>query len=388
MPIAEIITIGTELLLGEIVDTNTQFIAHTIRDHGIDLYRTQTVGDNAQRIATVICESFDRCDIIITTGGLGPTVDDPTREAIAAAFNQDLVFHEELWEQIQDRFARFNREPTENNRRQAFIPRNAKPITNPVGTAPAFFVHQDGKYVISLPGVPKEMEYLMYHDVIPMLRAEYDLNSRIFTRILHTAGVGESQIDELLGDLERLTNPTVGLAAHTGQVDIRITAKADTEAAAVEMMQPVEDEIRDRLKSWIFGADGETLEKVAVHTLQMQDWRLVAIEIGFGGALLDKLSDAGPTFSAGEMLNPDEAPSDFVRYTREFMERHGAEAGLIAEIRRFREDLKLHAQLITPLDIDTKEYSFGGPPSLTTVWAVNYCLNMLRNIKTPQKDNR
>lgn len=386
MPTAEIITIGTELLLGEIIDTNTQFIARLLNDNGIDVYRSQTVGDNVERISAAICEAYERCDIIITTGGLGPTIDDPTREAIANAFNQNLVFEQLLWEQIQERFASFKRKPTENNRRQAFIPQHAIPIRNPVGTAPAFYIHQHDKYVFALPGVPKEMEHLMTQHVIPILREEYILKSRIFTRILHTAGVGESQIDEKLGDLEQLSNPTVGLAAHTGQVDIRISAKAETDNAAFELIDPVEEEIRKRLKDWIFGVDSDTLEQIALQTFQEQNWVLIGIEIGFSGELLKKLSAAGPIFTAGEMLKQLQAPADPIDYAKKYMEKHDAMAGLIAEIYHGDKKLELTVHLITPLDVHQSRYSFGGPPSLARVWAVNYCLNFLRKTEFSKEE--
>src|SRR4030066_332573 len=140
MPSAEIITIGTELLLGEIVDTNSRYLARCLRDAGIDLYRKTTVGDNVKRIAFAIQQALERCDIVITTGGLGPTVDDPTREAVALAVGVKSEFHPELWEQIRTRFTRLGRKPTENNRRQAYIPDGAIAVENPVGTAPIFIL--------------------------------------------------------------------------------------------------------------------------------------------------------------------------------------------------------------------------------------------------------
>src|SRR3990172_3341014 len=160
MPSAEIISIGTELLLGEIIDTNARFLARSLRDIGVDLYRKTTIGDNIQRIATAIQESLERAEIIITTGGLGPTVDDPTRDAVALAVGRPTEYHPELWEQIQARFLRYNRQPTANNKRQAYIPQGAIPVENPVGTAPSFIVEIDAKSIISLPGVPREMEFL------------------------------------------------------------------------------------------------------------------------------------------------------------------------------------------------------------------------------------
>src|SRR5512133_1371412 len=228
MPSAEIITIGTEILLGEIVDTNSAYLARRLRDLNVDVFRTSTVGDNAQRIAALIRETLERTEIIITTGGLGPTVDDPTREAVSMAFGVETEFRPELWEQIEERMSRFGRKPTENQKRQAYIPKGAISVTNAVGTAPAFIVEQGGKCVISLPGVPREMEYLAENEVFPYLKKRYELSGLIKARVLHTAGMGEGAIDEKIGDLELLANPTVGLAAHYGMVDIRITDKDDS----------------------------------------------------------------------------------------------------------------------------------------------------------------
>jgi molybdenum cofactor synthesis domain-containing protein len=162
MPSAEIIIIGTEILLGEIVDTNAQYVARCLRDAGVDLYRKTTVGDNPRRIAQAIQQAMERCDIILTTGGLGPTVDDPTREAIALGVGVDVEYRPELWDQIQARFARYGRTPTENNKKQAYIPQGAIAVENPVGTAPSFIVERGEKCIFALPGVPSEMEFTIY----------------------------------------------------------------------------------------------------------------------------------------------------------------------------------------------------------------------------------
>src|SRR5688572_23959354 len=249
MPSAEIITIGTEILLGEIVDTNTRHIARTLRGMGVDLYRTVTIGDNTERIAEAIHNSMNRAEIVITTGGLGPTVDDPTREAVARAAGVELEFRQDLWEQVVAIISRYGRKPSENQKRQAYVPRGAIGISNPVGTAPCFIVEQSFAHraersgregeagvkesvVISLPGVPNEMEYILHESIIPYLQKRFNLNQIIKIRILHCAGLGEGLIDEKIDDLEKLSNPTVGLAAHTGVVDIRIAAKAKDEAEA------------------------------------------------------------------------------------------------------------------------------------------------------------
>ncbi len=210
MPVAEIITIGTELLLGEIVDTNARYLALEMRNLGIDLYRKITVGDNIERIAQALSQGMERSNVIITTGGLGPTVDDPSRQAFARAMGVEIEFRPELWEQIQARFRRFGRAPTENNRRQAYVPQGAIAMENPVGTAPAFIMETAENALIALPGVPREMEYLMQNRREPLPAPALPLTGMIKARLLHTAGVGESQIDDLIGDLEKLDNPTVG----------------------------------------------------------------------------------------------------------------------------------------------------------------------------------
>ena len=247
MPSAEILTIGTELLLGEIVDTNSRYISRLLRDHNVDIFWLSTVGDNADRIAEAIKLGLERSEIIVTTGGLGPTIDDPTREAAALALGVEAEFRPELWQQVQDRFARFGRTPTENNKRQAYVPAGAIAIENPVGTAPAFIGETEKNALICLPGVPREMEYLMANAVIPYLKQRFDLKGMIKARILRTAGGGESAIDELISDLETLSNPTVGLAAHAGSVDVRITAKAGSQQEADDLIAPVEEDLRQRL---------------------------------------------------------------------------------------------------------------------------------------------
>ena len=278
MPSAEIITIGTEILLGEIVDTNTRYIARTLRGMGVDLYRTITIGDNVERIAEAIRHSMQRSEIVITTGGLGPTVDDPTREAVAKAAGVELEFREDLWEQVATVISRYGRKPSENQKRQAYVPRGALGIQNPVGTAPCFIVETEHNAVISLPGVPNEMEYILHESVIPYLQNRFDLNEIIKIRVLHCAGLGEGMIDEKIADLETLSNPTVGLAAHTGVVDIRIAAKAKNDAEADAMIAEIESQARERLGDVIFGADEDKLEDVVLNTVAKRGWALVGVE--------------------------------------------------------------------------------------------------------------
>ena len=380
MPAAEIITIGTEILLGEILDTNARYLARSLREAGIDLYRKTTVGDNAGRIAQAIRQAMESSEIIITTGGLGPTVDDPTRDAVALALGVETEFRPELWEQIQARFRRFGRVPTENNRRQAYIPKGALAVENPVGTAPCFIVEQGEQTILALPGVPREMEYLLQQAFLPYLRQRYNLTTVIRTRTLHTAGVGESQIDDRIGDLERLNNPTVGLAAHSGQVDIRITVKAESEAHAREMILPLETELRQRLGSWIYGVDEETLEQVALHHVQTKGWTLVVVEAGLNGELVRRLAAAQGPFHGGEVLSERPAPQELTVFTGAYRQAHQAEVGLGVAIYPSGEKQDVCLVMITPQGTQTETRPYGGPVEYAPRWALHHSLDMIRNL--------
>jgi competence/damage-inducible protein CinA-like protein len=400
MPSAEIITIGTEILLGEILDTNAQVIARRFRDLGIDLYRKTTVGDNAGRIAQAIKHSMSRCDIILTTGGLGPTVDDPTREAIALAVGKETIFQPDLWNQIKDRFQRYGREPTENNKRQAYIPEGAIPIENPVGTAPCFIVeHAENqtpidnsstqvKTIIALPGVPREMEYILENAILPYLSNRYHLTGIIKTRLIHTVGIGESQIDALIGELETSSNPTVGLAAHSGQVDVRITAKAESEAKADQLISEVEKVLRVLLSSWIYGTDQETLEEAALQALQKRGWSIGTVESGLSGNLIRRLSIASKNwekdkispFRGGKVITKLPNLDELSTVTANFRQELQVEVGLGVVIYQRMEKQDVSIVLITPDGHQEFLRPFGGPPEYGPRWAFHHSLDIIRKI--------
>ncbi|HEY47304.1 MAG: hypothetical protein AMJ88_00050 [Anaerolineae bacterium SM23_ 63] len=375
---AEIITIGTELLLGELVDTNTRRIAHALRDIGLDLYRTSTVGDNAERIAQAIRESISRAQVVITTGGLGPTVDDPTREGIALAFGVPNEYRPELWEQIQERFERFGHTPTENNRRQAFIPRGATAIENPIGTAPAFMMVEEESVVIALPGVPAEMQHLLEGFVLPFLQEQLKLSGMIKTRLLRTSGVGESWLDDHIGDLEHLSNPTVGLAAHPGRVDIRITAKAATPEAAEEMIEQVSSTIRERLGDVIYGLDDASLEEVALDSVTERGWRLVVLEAGTGGVIAAGFSDHGSGFAGGQVLPLPEEDQDLGKALIDLQSELSAEVGLALALKSEGERHVIEVIFRTPDGEKYLERSYGGPPTYAPEWALSLAANLIR----------
>ncbi len=389
MPTAEIITIGTELLLGETADTNTRTLARVLRSLGIDLYRAQTIGDNAERISETVRQAMERADIVITTGGLGPTVDDPTRQAIADSVGVPLEFHPELWAQITDRISRYGRMPTENQKRQAYIPKNAIVIENPVGTAPAFIVNvpyskqpvkemEPGtKIIVSLPGVPREMETLMSSAIVPYLQRSFDLHSVLKIRTLHVSGLGEGIIDDKIGDLETVANPTVGLTAHSGVVDVRIAAKAETESEASRMISVVETDLRARLGDSICSADDDTLERVTLDVIEQRGWTLACFEINLEGALLKRFAQTRhPAFRGGRVSQvPTETLADG---TKKALKDFQASSGVGVSYSKDDEKQDIHILLITPQRKVEHALTYGGHPGNARRWAVNMALDILR----------
>ena len=378
MPSIEIIAIGTELLLGEIQDTNTRYLARAAMDAGIDLYRATLIGDNPQRIASAIQEAVSRSDIIITTGGLGPTVDDPTRQAVAIAAGTELEFRPELWEQITNRFLRYGRTATENNRRQAFIPIGSVGIENPVGTAPAFFMEFGNRIVISLPGVPREMEYLYTNAVLPLLQSRYQLDQTIVAKVLHVSGLGESMVDDLIGDLEILANPTVGLLAHPGQVDIRVTAKAHSKEQAALMIQPIVEDIYQRLGENIFGANGDTLESVIIRKLSKNMIGLTVSLHGIGKSFTNRFSTPeAKTFNIFHQDNPLD-PGELENEARSLSSKQNGQAVIVCNYIPGTDRQNLQVGIITGDSWITDKRSYGGSPLLGQLWAENTILDFIR----------
>jgi len=385
MTSAEIITIGTEILLGEIVDTNTRHIARTLRNMGVDLYRTITIGDNVDRIASAIRSSMESADIVITTGGMGPTIDDPTREAVARAIGVETEFREDLWQQVVETIARYGRKPSENQKRQAYVPKGALGLKNPVGTAPCFIVERPSpklgermgmRVVISLPGVPQEMEQILHESVIPYLQKKFDLNEIIKIRILHCAGLGEGTIDEKIADLEILNNPTVGLAAHTGVVDVRIAAKAKNEGEANTMIAEVETQVRERLGTVVFGADEDKLEEVLLDMIAKRGMTLTAIESGLDGLLARKIPHTASLPDTSTPLSASLDPAALMEALR--AARADSKTDLALGVSVYMDERAAEMALITPRGEKTHRITYGGPPRSLPRWSMNLALNWLR----------
>ncbi|MCY4070019.1 MAG: CinA family nicotinamide mononucleotide deamidase-related protein [Chloroflexi bacterium] len=316
-PNAEIIAIGTELLLGEITDTNSVFMARQLRNIGVNIFFMTTVGDNLGRIAESIRAALNRAEIVITCGGLGPTVDDMTRQAVADATERPLEFHQSLYDSIAERFRGFGVRMTANNRQQAYLPHEALLVENPVGTAPAFIVESDLGIIISLPGVPREMKYLLTESVVPYLLRTFDLGI-IVARTLRTAGIGESSLDDMIGaEILNERNPSVGLAAHHGCVDIRLTAKAKSKVEAESLLDAMQQRLRNRVGDHIFGTDEATLEGVVSQMLGARQLSIHILEAGLPGVISEQL-DSGLSLVTSEALaHPDDLFNKLGRDTRD-----------------------------------------------------------------------
>ncbi len=287
----EIVAIGTEMLLGDLIDTNSAFIANQLKSIGVNMYFKTTVGDNLDRIAGVIKQAHERSQVVITTGGLGPTVDDLTREACAKVMGVDLEFRQDLYDYINAYFSRRGFHMSENNKKQAFIPRGATPIENPRGTAPCFMCEDEKGVIIVSPGVPHEMRYIITECALPLLQERFDLGEVIRTRVLKTCGLGESRVDEMISDLFRASvNPSIGVLAHPGQVDVRITARAANIEEAETMIDGLEAEVRKILGSAIYATGEATLDETLARVLGESGKSLAIVESNTGGALLQRLN--------------------------------------------------------------------------------------------------
>ena len=305
MATAEIVSIGSELLLGQIVDTNSAWIAERLTDIGVDLHYTTVVGDNPGRMKSVISQALMRSDVVITGGGLGPTQDDLTRQVIARATGRKLVRDPSLLEDIERRFRRRGFIMTPNNERQADIPEGAIAVHNPNGTAPSFIVDDPNGRIVALPGVPHELKWLFDNEVVPYLRRTFNLSETITYRVLKVGNLGESNVDDRIGHLiVESRNPTVGVLAHPGQVDVRIAAKASSVEEANKLIDPVEAEVRRLLGGHVFAIDAETLEDVVGKLLDRENATIAVYEDITAGLVAGKLQQASPDrFVEGVICN-------------------------------------------------------------------------------------
>ncbi len=292
---AEILSIGTEILLGHITDTNAPYLARHLAEMGLDLYYVSQVGDNRGRVTETLRRAWERAEVIVTTGGLGPTEDDVTREAISDLIGETPTVDAANLEQLRAFFSQRGIAMPERNVKQAWTTTSTTTLPNPRGTAPGWFVRRDGHVIIAMPGVPREMERMWEEEAMPRLMAV--AGQTLVTRILRVIGLGESTVEERVSDLIHMTNPTLATYAKIDAVDLRISAKAATRAEAEAMLAPVEALARERMTdpdgtNYVFGEDKITLAAVIGQHLVRLQWQLAALESCTGGLFASMLTDA------------------------------------------------------------------------------------------------
>ena len=288
---AEILSVGTELLLGQIVDTNANYLAQQLPALGLDLYYVSQIGDNLDRLADAIRRGLERSDVIITSGGLGPTEDDLTREAIAAVMGETLQVQPDLEAELRGFFARRGRAMPERNVKQATTIPSGTHLPNPIGTAPGWWVERDGKVIVSMPGVPHEMHQMWAEQAQPRL-ARLITGGLIVSRLLKLTGIGESHAEEALGELTRSTNPTLATYAKSDGIHLRLTAKAPTRAEAESLLDEFEPRVRERVAEFVYGGESDSFPAVVGALLRARGFTLAVAESATGGQLASLITEA------------------------------------------------------------------------------------------------
>ena len=287
---AEILAVGTELLMGQIANTNAQYISSRLPDAGIGVYYHDVVGDNPERLKQSLDLALSRSDVIILTGGLGPTQDDLTKETVAAAVNRQLVLDQESLDVMEEFFKKHCRKMTHNNVKQAYLPEGCIIVRNRNGTAPGCIMEENGKIIVMLPGPPSEMKPMFEETVMPYFAAKSDY--RLESRFLRIFGIGESAVEDMLLDLiEKQTNPTIAPYAKDGEVTLRITARYDKSCPNEDLIGPVEDEIRRRLRDAVYSNDNSSLDEIAARLLIDSKMTLSIAESCTGGMVSSRLTD-------------------------------------------------------------------------------------------------
>lgn len=321
-------TVGTELLLGQTVDTNTAWISQRLAEAGIDVFYKTTVGDNWGRIEAAMRLALSRAEALIITGGLGPTEDDLTRDVLAAVINRPLKPDPAVLAHIEKRFAQRRMPMAENNKKQAMVPEGVEVLHNPRGTAPGLFAVADGKAIACLPGVPGEMMPMCLEQVIPRIRARFGSKGRIVSRVLKACGISESTLDQRIGDYFReMRNPTIGVLAHRGEIHVRLTCKGDDPQRIGAQLDDLEDKIRERLGHLIFARDEEVMEAVVGRLLRQRGATLAVAESCTGGLVASRLTDVSGSsdyFESGVVAYSLAAKQALLDVPRALLEQYGA----------------------------------------------------------------
>ncbi|MCL1988971.1 MAG: competence/damage-inducible protein A [Firmicutes bacterium] len=333
--VAEIIAVGTELLLGDIVNTNAAFLAQELAKLGIGLYTQTVVGDNAQRLRRAYDLAYERgADLVITIGGLGPTEDDITKEVAAEFFGLPLVLHEESWEKMQQLFAKIhpNLPIATSNKKQAMLPQGCHVLENNNGTAPGVYINHNDKKIIMLPGPPNELEPMFLQEVLPILRQLSD--GMLVSKVVKIVGVGESMVEERIKHLiTAQTNPTIAPYAKTFEVWLRITAAAKNEQQANDLINPIVVQLHKIFGNAIFGENAETLESVVVNLLKKRGLQLACAESCTGGMLTARLVNypgVSEVLHEGIVTYANESKIERLNVDKNLLEKHGAVSAEVA----------------------------------------------------------
>lgn len=330
---AEILSIGTELLLGDIINTNAQYLSKRLADLGILVYHQTVVGDNEERIINAFRQGFEHADLIITTGGLGPTSDDITKEVGSSYFNKKLILDEYSLQQIKNHFLNQNKTMTDNNIKQAYFPEGCTILKNKNGTAPGCIIDEKNKILIILPGPPREMKAMFEESVVPYLSKHLD--GVLVSKVLRTYGLGESIMASMVSDIiQNSKNPTVAPYAKDNEAILRITAKATNIDEAKNLINPIEKEIRTILGDNIYGEDEDTLQSIVAEMLLKRHLTISTSESCTGGLLAAKLIDypgISEVFIEGSVTYSNEAKMNRLNVRKETLEKYGAVSSQTAE---------------------------------------------------------
>jgi nicotinamide-nucleotide amidase len=324
---AEIITTGSELLTGGTIDTNSLFLAGEMLDIGIETAFKTVVGDNEKDLEEAFKRARERCEIVLITGGLGPTEDDLTRRVLARILKKRLILNEDALKNIKAIFADRGREYPASNDRQALIPAGARMLRNPMGTAPGFYLQEEKKLVAVLPGVPAEMRAMYREELRPVLEEHRGKELFIVRRVLHTCGVPESRVNERIENVLRLKQPAVGLSAGEGRVDVRILAKDRTAARALRSVEKIEAEVRKQLGDAVYGVNGQTLEDIVGALLVHRRLTLAVAESctgGMIGSMITNVAGSSEYFERGAVTYSNAAKTDLLGVSPNLLAEKGA----------------------------------------------------------------
>lgn len=329
--IVEIVSTGSELLLGQIVNTNAPYLARKLNEIGYDAVYQTTVGDNRLRMSSVLSIALDRADIVITSGGLGPTLGDITKEVTAEMLRLPMYLHQESVEHIKGIFDRRHRIMTQNNLRQAMMPEGSIIVKNYCGTAPGVIIEHDGKTIIHLPGPPMELQHMFEEAILPYLMNRFGNQGLIVSKVLRTFGLSESSLEERIRDyILAQKNPTLALLARSGEIHVRLTAKGDTAEIAHQMIEELEPKIRERIGEFVFGTDEQALEQVVGEALLENKYMVSLAESCTGGAVSARLTDVpgSSAYLMGSIVSySNRVKTDFVGVPESVLQKKGAVSG-------------------------------------------------------------